>query len=300
MEPLLLVRNKKSGLVAREEEIEKGIAYLKENGFETITVFVEDVCKKEDFTKTFEKYKPATIIAAGGDGTVNMLANHLAGTNVRLAVIPAGTFNHFAKHIGIGTDIVAAFTNVINGETITIDTAEVNGRTFVNFSCVGFYTELIKKRIFYQKKLWKKWPAFVISLFEGLVNHASLNLTIRKNDAEVDVRTPLIFVGNNIFDFGGLDVLSGRQAFTSGKLHISVAKDMGRWGIFILSVRAFFSDIKNRLGFTTVALDEIEINSPRSYMWVSLDGEVAKIKTPLHYKICPQSLRVIVPKNQTS
>lgn len=297
MEPILLIRNSKSGLVQREQEIQNGINYLTQKGFEVIVLTIEDVVSIELFRKRIEQYKPTTLVAVGGDGTVNLLSQYLVNTNLRLSVIPAGTFNHFAKHIGIGTDMDEAFKTIINGETIVIDTAQVNGRVFVNFSCVGFYTQLIKKRIEYQKKAWKKWSAFVISLYENTVKYSLLYLQISRNEADVKISTPLVFIGNNIFEFGGADILSAREDFTSGKLQISIAPQAGRWGIFHLLFKALFGDIKNKIGFTTVALDEIEINSKHINMAVSLDGEIVSLKTPLYYKIQPRSLKVIVPKD---
>ncbi|MES2748981.1 MAG: diacylglycerol kinase family protein [Patescibacteria group bacterium] len=300
MEPILLIRNSKSGLALGEQkiqkEIEEGIVSLTEYGFEVTTVSVEDILEKEMFDKKVESLSPGTIIAVGGDGTVNLVANYLTGSSIRMAVIPAGTFNHFAKHIGIGTNIPQAFDTVMTGETINIDTAEVNGRTFVNFSCIGFYTQIIKRRTAYQKKSWKKWPAFGMSMYECMKEYSSYSFVIKKNDSEMKVRTPLIFVGNNIFDFGGLDVLSSRQDFTSGKLQLSIAKEMGRWRIFLLAFRSLFMDVKNQLGFTTTAIDEIEIHANKSKVWVSLDGEVIKLQTPLRYKIIPQSLCMIIPR----
>ncbi|MES2437101.1 MAG: diacylglycerol kinase family protein [Patescibacteria group bacterium] len=297
MEPILLIRNSKSGLVAREQEIEAGIEMLQEKGFTVHTAFIQDVLTRANFRKKLEEFKPTTVIACGGDGTVNLLTQYLIYTPIRLAVIPAGTFNHFAKHIGIGTAINDAFITVITGETINIDVAEVNGKEFVNFSSVGFYTQLIKRRVGYQKLSWKKWTAFIIAIYESFVSYSSLELEIKKNDKQVSIKTPLIFIGNNIFDFGSTDILAGRQDFMSGKLHISIAKDIGRFKMLWLGFRSLFSDIKNKAGFTTIALDTLEIKTKRSKLWVSLDGEIEKMKAPLVYKICPKSLRVIVPKS---
>ena len=77
MERLLLVTNTKSGLVQRDQEIEKGITFLKEKGFKVVTVLVEDMFTKEGFDKKVAQYTPATIIVVGGDGTVNLLSQYL-------------------------------------------------------------------------------------------------------------------------------------------------------------------------------------------------------------------------------
>lgn len=293
---LLLIGNSKAGILSHGQEVTAGINSLEEKGFRVIQIPIEKVLEKDGFNKIVQKYVPNTVVAVGGDGTVNLLASYLVGTDMRLGVIPAGTFNHFARHVGIGTDIITSFITLINGHTILIDSGEVNGRTFVNFSCIGFYTELIKKRVFYQKQSWQKWHAFMRALYENLLVHAPLQVQVIKNGAEVTVHTPLIFVGNNIFDFGGPDILSKRSTFTSGKLQVSIAAHENRWKTVLLLVRSFFGDIKYKAGLNTIALDQLEIHTRKSHLWVTLDGEVAKLKTPLNYKILPKSLRVIVPK----
>ncbi len=135
-----------------------------------------------------------------------------------------------------------------------------------------------------------------MSLYDTIVRYDSLSLLLRKGDQQMYVKTPLIFVGNNIFDFGSGDMLANRKNFTDGALQLSVMKDTGRVGLCILAFRSFWSDIKNRHGFTTIALNEVEIASRHAYVIVSLDGEITRLKTPLAYSIKPRSLRVIVPR----
>jgi diacylglycerol kinase family enzyme len=80
-----------------------------------------------------------TIVAAGGDGTVNAVASCVAGTEAVLGVLPLGTLNHFAKDLGIPLQIEEAVATVVGGQIKRVDVGEVNGRTFVNNSSIGLY-----------------------------------------------------------------------------------------------------------------------------------------------------------------
>ena len=78
-----------------------------------------------------------TIVAAGGDGTVNAVASALVGTQAALGVIPLGTLNHFAKDAGIPLDLDAAIDTVIRHHQL-VDVGELNGH-IINNSSIGLY-----------------------------------------------------------------------------------------------------------------------------------------------------------------
>ena len=77
------------------------------------------------------------IVAAGGDGTVNSVAAAVIDSDKILGVLPLGTLNHFAKDVGIPTDLQEAVRTIIAGHTIEVDAAEVNDRIFLNNSSLG-------------------------------------------------------------------------------------------------------------------------------------------------------------------
>ena len=81
--------------------------------------------------------RPAVVIAAGGDGTVRLVAQELAGTGVPLGVLPLGTGNDFARANGIPDDVAGALDRIVRRNTRAIDLLEVNGRPFVTAGGIG-------------------------------------------------------------------------------------------------------------------------------------------------------------------
>ena len=81
--------------------------------------------------------RPAVVVAAGGDGTVRLVAQELAGTGVPLGVLPLGTGNDFAKANGIPDDVPGALDRIVRRSTRAIDLLEVNGRPFVTAGGIG-------------------------------------------------------------------------------------------------------------------------------------------------------------------
>jgi diacylglycerol kinase (ATP) len=81
----------------------------------------------------------AEVVAAwGGDGTVNEVASALAGSDVALAVIPAGSGNGLARMLGVPADPRRAIDHFLQAPERRIDVGEIDGRLFVNIAGVGF------------------------------------------------------------------------------------------------------------------------------------------------------------------
>ena len=86
------------------------------------------------------------VAAVGGDGTISSAAAAVARTDVELIVIPAGTFNHFARDNGIPTDLDEACALANSRQIKYVDVAWVNGRLFLNTSSVGVYANFVRVR----------------------------------------------------------------------------------------------------------------------------------------------------------
>lgn len=87
-----------------------------------------------------------TIVAGGGDGTLNAVARALVGTEVAFGVLPLGTYNHFAKDVGIPLGLEGAVEVLLRGKVHAIDVGEVNGHHFLNNSAIGLYPHLVELR----------------------------------------------------------------------------------------------------------------------------------------------------------
>ncbi|MDN3713296.1 acylglycerol kinase family protein [Paracoccus cavernae] len=89
--------------------------------------------KGRDITRTAQAAvrDGADIVAVlGGDGTQTAVAGVLAGTDVAMAVLPTGTFNYFAREIGVGESWGEALEALLDGELAKVSVGEVNGRVF--------------------------------------------------------------------------------------------------------------------------------------------------------------------------
>ena len=95
-----------------------------------------------------------TVIAMGGDGTINEVVNGLIGSTVKLGVIPYGTANVFGVSFGLPSNVTEAANRILTGTIKKIDVGSVNNHYFVCMAGIGFDAYIIKKAEKSLKKIW--------------------------------------------------------------------------------------------------------------------------------------------------
>ena len=138
------------------------------------------------------------LIVGGGDGTISAAASALAGTETLLGILPLGTLNHFARDLGIPTELDEAAKLIAERTERRVDVAEMNGRVFINNSAIGLYPLMVVDRDLQRKRLGRsKRLAMIVASVRTLVRFKHQRLTLTVNDQKARVDTPLLFVGNN-------------------------------------------------------------------------------------------------------
>jgi diacylglycerol kinase family enzyme len=239
------------------------------------------------------------IVAAGGDGTISAVAAALVDTDKTLGVLPVGTLNHFAKDLGLPLDLETAVRTILEGEVAALDVGEVNDRIFINNSSLGLYPQIVSHREAQQQRLARgKWTAFFWATIQALRRFPFLDLRITFEGRELFRRTAFLFIGNNEYEIAGFN-LGSRTCMNAGKLGLYLTHRTGRFGLFRLAFHALFGRVDQAKDFDAFCVTEARIETKRRRLLVARDGEVEPIETPLHYRIRPAALRVLVPRKGT-
>ena len=235
------------------------------------------------------------LIVGGGDGTVSAAASALVGTNTVLGILPLGTLNHFARDLGIPTDLEEAAKLIAARPERRVDVAQMNDRIFINNSAIGLYPLLVVDRDQQRKKLGRpKAVAMVIATVRTLVRFGHQRLTLTVNDEKERVDTPLLFVGNNDYRID-IGAPGQRESVEDGQLSVMVMHKKTRAGFIAASVRALFNRARDDDMERIEGVERLRVSSRRSAIPVSLDGEVVRAAPPLDYRIRKGALRVIAP-----
>jgi YegS/Rv2252/BmrU family lipid kinase len=235
------------------------------------------------------------LVVGGGDGTLSAAASALIGSKTLLGILPLGTLNHFARDLGIPTELDEAAALIAKRPVREVDVAEMNDRVFINNSAIGLYPLLVVDRDSQRKRLGRpKAVAMIVASIRTLARFGHQRLTLTVDDRRAQVDTPLLFVGNNDYRTD-LPAAGQRDSLEGGRLTVLVMRKKTRRGFIAASVRALLN--RSRAD-DMVRLDEtqrLRVSSRKSRLAVSLDGEVVRVEPPLDYRIRRKALRVIAP-----
>lgn len=129
-------------------ELRDAVAQLRTAGHQVRARMTFEEQDATRFARAAARARVDLIIAAGGDGTVNQVVNGIVrarASQPRLAIVPLGTANDFAKGLSIPQDIAAAVANAVKGRAVPVDIATVNGRCFINVSTGGFGPDITEE-----------------------------------------------------------------------------------------------------------------------------------------------------------
>jgi len=231
-----------------------------------------------------------TIVAAGGDGTVNEVVNGLAESDVRLGILPVGTMNVFAAELGIPSgNLVRAWRTIEEGHVHRIDLPRANGDFFVQLAGVGLDAEVVRQTTPDSKKALG--PISYILSLAGVAARKPPKICVRGDDG-VGRNGCFLLVGNGRF-YGGPFVLFRDALLDDGLLDVLVFKNQSHWDVIrYLQAIAFGShvDLPDVEYFQTSRLSV----TGDEEVPVEVDGELAG-SLPYEFGFSKSRLQVLVP-----
>lgn len=231
------------------------------------------------------------VVACGGDGSVNEIASQLIGTESVLGVLPCGSGNGFAMHLGIGRDVGKAIRFLNNGKVIAIDSCAMNGRPFVNLAGVGF--DAIVARRLHRSKLRGVW-GYLFNTLREVFDFKMLPVEIQVDGRSMNRTCLLVEVANApVYGYGFSIVPQARP--NDGKLEILIANKAPKWR-YLLETWRFLDRSFHRSPLVECLSGTDIVVLPGTPTAVHLDGEGYKLKAKAHFTINPKSLKVMVPK----
>jgi len=235
------------------------------------------------------------VVIGGGDGSVGAAAAALAGSETPLGILPLGTFNHFAKDLGLPTDLAGAAKVIAQAKIRAVDVGEINGHVFVNAASLGIYPYLAAARGHHpwgrHRGLARIW-ALLSTLARLLWRLPRPRLRLVLPEVDGWRKTPCLFIGNNLY---ALDPFASawRSRLDGGELGIYLVNSERRFTLLSLVCRAALGRLDPGLDLTLIRAEAVTIRAKRRIR-VALDGETLKLRAPLHCRIRPHALRVLV------
>ncbi|HEY0971344.1 MAG TPA: YegS/Rv2252/BmrU family lipid kinase [Gemmatimonadales bacterium] len=244
-----------------------------------------------------ERGDVGAVVAVGGDGTVNEVVNGLVGTGVPLGIIPLGTANDFARQVGIPEEPRHAMDLILRGAPVRLDTAELNGRRFLNVSSGGIGAEATFETGAAAKAALGPL-AYVLTGLRKLVALETTHLRLSFPGNELDVEALVFFVGNARTSGGGMPVTPLAKA-DDGLLDLCVIEPAGRAELARLAVQVARGEHVGEAGVLYWRVPWVTIHRTGDHagtpLQVNVDGERVEA-TELRYRVWPADLMAFLPR----
>lgn len=231
------------------------------------------------------------VVACGGDGTMNMMANALGGTGTPLGVIPSGTANDLARTLGLPTDPAEAAAVIVAGHRRAIDLGVVNGVRFLNVASIGLSVSLARTLTSDLKRRWGKL-SYALAALKVLTSARPFSARIEGDAEKAAVSSYQVAVGNGRFYGGGMAVESD-AAIDDGRLDLYSLELRSLWNLAVMlpSFRAGSHGLYREVRTAAGEWFEVRTRRPRA---VNADGEIVAT-TPARFTVERGALTVFAP-----
>jgi YegS/Rv2252/BmrU family lipid kinase len=231
-----------------------------------------------------------TIVAAGGDGTINEVVNGVAGSNARMGILPLGTVNVLAKEIGIPQgNLAAAWEVVERGQTLALDLPMANDQYFIQLAGVGLDAEVVRRTTSDLKKTLGPL-SYILTLVQLAASKPPR--VVVESPGWTDRECCFALIGNGRL-YGGPFPLFKRASLYDGLLDVVVFKNQSHWDVIRYFQAIAFGTHPELPDVEYFQTPSLRVRS-ESEVPVELDGEVAG-EVPCEFRISPAKLLVLAP-----
>lgn len=289
---ILLYYNAHSGSGVFKNNLDRIVERCQEAGYQVVPVRAAKGFIINDVLSKIDQSEYSRIIAAGGDGTINLCVNAMINNDIHLplAILPAGTANDFAYYFELPLDIEYQLDIALGNKTTKADVGKANNRHFINVAAMGALIDVSQKTDPNLKNAIGILAYYLKAVSEIPQIHAiPVKLTTPDAVYFEDIYFMVVMNGESA---GGFRKLSPQSSINDGKLDVIAFKKMP-----ILELAPLLFEVvngrhpqnKNVLHFQT---DDLTIESSE-HISTDIDGEHGE-SLPLHFSVIKSRLKVFV------
>ena len=285
MNPISGGKNKKS--LARK--IDK---YLDEQIFTAKIFITKRKGHAKEITLMAIKENIPFVCAVGGDGTIHEIGKELIHSNTTLCIIPRGSGNGIANHMGIYKKTRKAI-QCINEKVITkIDSVAVNSSFFIGTSGFGIDAVIAER---FDKDPKRGLKTYIKHSLKEFINLKPIKVQIETLEDQRKVEAFMFCIANTS-EFGNRFKISPQSSVRDGMLELILVRPFPKWKAAIVAARFFGKNAHKSKYIETIAVQEGKIELAENI--AHYDGEFVNENKSIAFKVLPSSLKIVVPKNR--
>ncbi len=287
-----VIRNQAAGqATAKASAIDDAVQLWRLHGWDVDEYTVHQAGDAHRYAQTAVAAAYSLVVAAGGDGTVNEVANALVGSSVVLAPLPAGTVNVWAREAGYSMDIREAALQILNGNVIAMDVGVMGERHFVLMAGIGFDAEVVRY-LYPNAKRKFGVLAYIGRIWSVVWGYRARHVTVELDDETFDVDLLIMVVGNTP-KYASFIPFTPHARVHDGFLDVTMMTGphllTGPMRFLALYIRRWAPWLDSQV--ITRRVKHIRITGPA--MAVQFDGDYIGT-TPCEISVIPQALQVLV------
>jgi diacylglycerol kinase (ATP) len=244
-----------------------------------------------DLAKEGSKKNFDIVVAVGGDGTLNEVARGLLNSQTPMGIIPKGSGNGLARHLGISMKMDKALEQLLTGKVVQMDTFRLNGKLSLNVSGIGFDGHIAN--LFAKKKRRGFWTyARLVTLHYITYKEFTANLELK--DHAFATHTAFMIAIANASQYGNNARVAPQASITNNSLQTAILKKVPAQRGFRFAYQMFTGKLKTGKDYTCLTMHNgvIKVDQPTAY---HVDGEPCGHATEFKIEILPHSLEMITP-----
>jgi diacylglycerol kinase (ATP) len=245
----------------------------------------------EEVKQMIAEQKPDAVFAAGGDGTVNLVANILNHSGIPLGIIPLGSGNGLSKDLSIPQDLDEALELIRTHEISTIDTVDLNGHCSFHLSDLGFNALVVKR---FAEGESRGPGAYAWIAMQEYLSYEPRHFRIETENEHFEGAAFMLTIAN-ARTFGSNAAINPTGEIDDGKFEICLIEPFPKAAGLGILYRLYTDAINESVYTRRISCREAVIYNLDGEV-AHVDGEPIDLGAIIHVKINPSSLTVILPK----
>lgn len=301
--PFYIVLNSSSGHSDTDKTSDAISKVLEAAGRLHEVLRVEDPGRLHDIaTEAVEKAQrnDGVVVAAGGDGTLNAVAQVALESDSKFGVIPQGTFNYFGRTHGISSDAAEAARGLLSARVHPVQVGLVNGNVFLVNASLGLYPQSLEDR---EEQKQRHGRHRLVAAWAGLVtifrDYQPMLIKLEHEGRTHELRTLTLFVGNNRLQLEQIGI-DESGALEDGKLAAIVLAPVSTATLLGLVAHGAMGKLGQARGVRHFSFTNITVKpSSRAVRRIKIaaDGETQWMRTPIEFSVAPKPLLLMKPND---
>lgn len=260
---------------------------LKKKVYNPLYYISESIQGTDDFIQ--ENFNKVDVfVAIGGDGTISTIAKSLISTDKILAIFPAGSGNGFSNETLFNKNLDELLGKIEAKKSRKIDTFTVNGKLSINVSGTGFDGKVVKEF----EKTDRGFKNYIKVSLKTFFNYRPIKVTfLDEKHKQYNGRYLMLNIANTR-QFGNNAYIAPKASKSDGLVDMVLVKKFPLTYSALFAFRMFTKRLKDDEYVTYLPVSEIEFKV-NTKNW-HLDGEFNKIESPIHVKVQPSSLNILI------